>query len=131
MTRSPAPSLCWLLAIGGPLGLASCAQPTLATVQEQIFSPRCANAACHGGDNPAVDLDLQEGAAYDNLVNVASQTTNGAIRLVPGDPEASLVFQVTGEAVGPVRQMPPSGDFLDDTERDLLRQWIEDGAPRE
>lgn len=104
--------------------------PTLASVQQTVFTPRCANGACHSGPNPPVDLDLSEGNAYANIVDVPAAAVSDATRLVPGSPELSLVFLVTEEAQGAVRRMPIGGE-LDPAEADLLRQWIEDGAPQE
>ena len=112
------------VAVGG------CGPPTLSTVQEQVFTPSCANAACHGGDTPQLGLDLSEGNAYASLVNVDAVAVDGAVRLVPGNPEDSLVFRVVEGPVDPVRQMPV-GFPLDDDARELLRAWIAEGAPEE
>ena len=111
-----------------PLLLAcGCAVPTLADVQARIFTPRCANGACHAGDTPARALDLSDGNAYRDTVNVDAISMPGARRVVPGRPDESLLYQVTVAPVGDVRQMPV-GFLLDDDERDLLRAWIEGGA---
>lgn len=112
-----------------PLWLA-CGPPTFAEVQREIFTPRCANAACHSGEDPPLELDLSEGNAYANIVNVDAVAAPGKKRVVPGDPSESLLYLVTEGPVTPVRRMPV-GFPLSDSERDLLRRWIEDGAPAE
>lgn len=108
----------------------ACMPPTLSVVQEQVFTPRCGVAACHSGDNPPVGLDLSEGNAYANIVNVDATVVDGRIRVIPGDPENSLLYEVTGGPVEGVRQMPV-GFVLEDSDRELLFAWIEEGAPEE
>ena len=101
---------------------------TFASVRDDIFIPRCGVTGCHGGANAVDDLNLAEDAFAD-LVNVPSAEVAGAIRVVPGDPDNSLLFQVLNGAVAPVEQMPqgtPGGLPDDDIER--IRLWIKDGA---
>ena len=56
---------------------------------------------------------------------------NGAF-LVPGDPDASLIYRVTAKPHGDgevVEKMPNlKGVFLTEKERASLRKWIEGGA---
>lgn len=112
------------------LGAAACGPPTFADVQREIFTPRCANAACHGGDTPQLDLDLSEGKAWSNIVNVDARAVDGAVRVVPGNPDESLLFQLLEGPVASVRRMPV-GFPLEPHQIDMVRQWIEDGAPKE
>lgn len=121
---APLSGLCFVAA------LASCGPPTLVDVQREIFTPRCANAACHGGDLPQLDLDLSEGKAWGNIVNVDARAVEGAVRVVPGNPDESLLFQLVLGPVEGVRRMPV-GFPLEQHHIDMLRQWIEDGAPKE
>lgn len=100
--------------------------PTLSTLQETVFVPRCGNAACHGGANPANGLDLTQDA-HAALVGVASTDNADVARVVAGAPDASLLFQVLSADVGGVRQMPP-GFQLADEDLEGIRLWIEDGA---
>ncbi len=127
--RRPLPTM--LLLAAAASALAGCGPaPTLANVQETVFTPRCANAACHGGDNPSQGLNLEAGQAYANTVDVDAAAVPGTVRVVPGDPDNSLVYLVTQQAQGAVRKMPVGFD-LEPAEVDLLRAWIEDGAPAE
>tara|TARA_B100001059_G_scaffold2475_2_gene1994 strand:+ start:4705 stop:8280 length:3576 start_codon:yes stop_codon:yes gene_type:complete len=88
-----------------------------------ILSDRCFH--CHGPDDEArqasLRLDLPESAT----------TTNGRRQaIVPGDAAASAVWQRIS-SLDPNDQMPPpdSGKHrLDERERELIRQWIEEGA---
>lgn len=104
--------------------------PTLAEVQERVFSPSC--VVCHSGNAPAEGLDLSAGAAYDDLVNVSSSQVPDLARVAPGDPENSYLYiKITGDdrmADGTSRM--PMGGALSDDEIALVRDWIEAGAPR-
>jgi hypothetical protein len=88
-----------------------------------ILSDKCFH--CHGPDRNTrmVDLrlDIREGAF--------GTRPNGA-PVVPGNPSASLLYQrITAE--DPARRMPPeySNKTLTTAQKDLLKRWIEEGAP--
>lgn len=89
-----------------------------------ILSDNC--FACHGPDENArkagLRLDLQEGAL--------GQLGSGGVAVVAGDPdESELIFRV--ETDDPEAKMPPpgSGKELSPDQIDLLRRWVEQGAP--
>lgn len=116
----------------GVCAVSGCAPETpedvrLAELQDELLTRRCANPACHAGDTPERDLDLSEGRALDSIVNIPAVSVDGAVRVIPGRPEDSLLYQVTGSAVGSVRRMP-IGSELSTYERSLLRVWIEEGC---
>lgn len=100
--------------------------PTFTHLQEQIFQPRCSFAACHGGSGAVAGLDLASNA-YGTLVNVASSEDPTVLRVKPGDPDNSLLYQVLVGEVGNTRQMPP-GATLPAEEIELVRLWVEAGA---
>lgn len=84
-----------------------------ATDIQPIFNTHC--VACHnGGLNP----DLREGTSY-NFITV---TDPGQV--VPGDAEGSELYQ---RLIGAGNIMPPSG-ALSNTDVDLVRDWINQGA---
>lgn len=65
----------------------------------------------------------------DRLVNVPmnDRACEGALRVAPGDPEASaLLTTLTGASC--VNQMPPSGEPMSAPQVDLVRRWIAEGA---
>lgn len=109
--------------------LAACGEPpTFTRVQEEIFELNCAAAACHGGANPAADLRLDADDTHANIVDQPAALNDGWTYVVPGDPEASLVYAiVTGELDNGQRQMPP-GVQLDEEKVQLLYDWIAAGA---
>ena len=114
-------------------------EPTFSSVQRDIFESadsagRVACIGCHSstGRTPSGGLDLNHDVAYEQLVNRASRGKPAAIRVVPGDPDASYLVQKLEGASGIVgRRMPFSGaPFLTDGQILILRRWIATGAPR-
>jgi len=91
-------------------------------VQDNIGAPSC--VTCHGG---ICGLDLGTAQdAFDNLVNVQSSCCFPDIHVVPGDPDASVLFQKLGTpACG--QPMPLGGTFAGDA--NVIRDWILAGAP--
>jgi hypothetical protein len=100
-------------------------EPTLTAIRADIFNPRCSFNACHGGTNPVRGLDLQNDP-FGTLVDVVGEE-GGIVRVVPGEPEESLLFQVLQGPVGATRQMPP-GVVVDDADIEQVRAWIAAGA---
>lgn len=101
--------------------------PTLTTIYDEVFQGSCAFESCHGGPNPESDLDLSStSAAFATLIGVDGEEAD-VVRVVPGDPDNSLLYQLLLAPVGDARQMPV-GDQLPDPEIEAIRQWIEDGA---
>jgi len=110
-------------------------EPTFASIQRDVFSARDSSGrpacnSCHsaGGARFTGNLSLAEGAAYQNLVGVASTGKAGAIRVVAGNPDASyLMKKILGtDIVG--ERMPRLGPYLSDGQIRIIRRWIELGA---
>ncbi|MBL0044263.1 MAG: hypothetical protein IPP33_07635 [Flavobacteriales bacterium] len=88
-----------------------------------IFTAHC--WTCHP---PMADMDLSASEAYNNLVGVTSTNHAPGIRVVPGDPEASVLWhKVTFTEVYGLG-MPPDGTFLSAEELGIILDWIEQGA---
>lgn len=111
--------------------------PTFASIQREIFSAadssgRAGCTQCHnaGNRNNAAGLSLADGAAYAELVNVASSRKAGAVRVVPGNPDASyLIHKLEGRADIVGQRMPRTGGpYLTAGQLSILRRWIELGA---
>lgn len=100
--------------------------PTLSALRTDIFEPRCNFGACHGSAAPARGLDLQSDP-FGSLVDVASATDPAIKRVVPGEPDASLLLQVLIGPSGGVRQMPLGAEVTPE-ELEQVRAWIEAGA---
>lgn len=103
--------------------------PTLSSIQANIFDLSCALPGCHAGPNPQVGQDLSAGQSFSNTVNVRSVENAALFRVVPGDPDHSyLVWKIEGrpEIVGD--RMPRGRPPLPDQQIAVIRQWIADGA---
>jgi len=103
---------------------------TFATVRDQVFEPAC--AGCHAGSSPAGDLVLGAGMDLDALL---AQPANPVAResgwrlIVPGDPDGSfLVRKLDGPGLGEGAAMPSERQMLAEPWRELVEQWIADGA---
>jgi hypothetical protein len=108
---------------------------TFKAIQDRIFTARgCTVSTCHGA-LPAAGLDLRPGAAYPSLVDVAAANptarADGALRVTPGDPEASLLSRkLHGRLLfGEGAMMPLLGRPLNALELEVVDAWIRAGAP--
>jgi len=65
-------------------------------IQMGIFDKACIQ--CHGENGRfAGNLNLMADVSYENLVDVASTQKEGCIRIVSGDPDNSLLWQILNE----------------------------------
>lgn len=120
-------------------------EATFEAIYIDIFCHRgCTNGYCHGGRGSWAGLDMStiEGAyaalvdqSTGTLVPVDGRATcidSDLLRVSPGDPEGSLLYQkVTGSAECGTPMPPPDSEqkVLTPDERDQVRAWIEAGAP--
>lgn len=112
-----------------PLG-ANDTTPTLSNVQTNIFNTSCAVSGCHRGSSAPHGLDLSVGNAHGNLVNVESGGVPNLLRVDPGDPDDSyLVMKLEGHSDIVGARMPLGGPYLSEEQIQLIRTWIEEGAP--
>lgn len=111
--------------------------PTFASIQRDIFSAadssgRAPCTQCHTnvGRNPSAGLNLIEGRSYSALVGQPSVAKQGAIFVVPGNPDASyLVDKLEGRAGIVGQRMPRTGGpYLTPGQMRILKRWIELGA---
>lgn len=105
--------------------------PTLANIQQKIFTPRCAVSGCHvaGGNGPMPLTSTQE--SYDNLVNQPSIEVTTLQIVEPMNPADSyLIIKLTGELGIVGDTMPQGGGLLPADEIQLIRDWIQAGAAR-
>jgi hypothetical protein len=84
---------------------------------------------CHNGTNGAASsFDLRPNVALRNLIGVPTESsaTADGVRVVPGEPEQSiLLLAVRGSGELEVKDMPPLGVALRDTTAvELLDRWI-------
>ncbi|MCB9638109.1 MAG: hypothetical protein H6728_00140 [Myxococcales bacterium] len=102
-------------------------EPKLSVIQAEIFTKHsCTLSSCHGA-GAAGGLNLADNP-YDALVNKDSATETSKKRVVPNKPDESVFYQVLLGSVGSIRQMPV-GSTLPTEKIELVKQWIEMGAP--
>jgi hypothetical protein len=111
--------------------------PNFSSIQAEIFEStdsagRVACVQCHTnvGRTPAAGLNLTRDAAYAALVGTASGGKPGAIRVVPGDPDASyLIHKLEGQPGIAGQRMPrTNGPFLTEGQMLIIKRWITQGA---
>ncbi|MEQ1440357.1 hypothetical protein AAG565_13440 [Fontimonas sp. SYSU GA230001] len=106
-------------------------QPTLESIQAQVFTPRCATSGCHRGSAARESLRLDDAqTSYDQLVEVRSVQVPSRFRVEAGSPDTSyLIDKLEGtQAAG--NRMPDGQAPLSAETVAVIRQWIADGAPR-
>ena len=109
-------------------GDAPALSPDLASIQANVFTPRCAISGCHTGGSAPQGLSLAAGSSFANLVGVVSNEVPSLLRVAPGDPDASyLIRKLQGEAAVGGR-MPLIGPPLPQSTVDVIREWISNGA---
>ena len=99
---------------------------TLSEVQSQVFDASC--TGCHSGSSPSQGLNLSEGAAYGNTVNVPSTEVPSLNLVEPNDADNSYLMQKLEGTAQSGQQMPYGGPYLSSTLRQLVRDWIDAGA---
>lgn len=110
------------------------AGPTLATIEALVLRPHCAIPSCHASAEPTGRMRLDEDFARTSLRGVAAMGVScrdqGLVRVVPGDPAASLLYRKISEDAPPCgSRMPQAADPLPPALIALVREWIAAGAP--
>lgn len=115
---------------------------TFDRIQRQVFSQSCAVSGCHDSQSQSGDLLLEFGAAYGNLVNQPpnnfAANAAGWLRVdvvpdVSGDPSTSFLYRkIEGDLPDGTygARMPFNRPKLPKTLREIIRLWIESGAPQ-
>lgn len=103
---------------------------TLTSIQDNVFTPRC--AGCHGGAGATLpgSLNLTSTAAsFAALVNVASVQVPSLLRVNPRNPNDSYLIRKLEGTPGIVGlQMPRNSPPLEQATIDAIRLWITNGA---
>jgi len=102
-------------------------QPTLASIQDNVFTPIC--IGCHSGANAPQGLQLTAGNSAANLINMPAPRDATQIRVIPGNPDGSLLIQKLKGTQTLGAQMPLGQPPLDPSTIAVISQWITNGAP--
>jgi hypothetical protein len=112
---------------------------TFDRIEKQVFSQSCAVGTCHDSESHTGQLILESGSAYGNLVGVGPQ--NGAaqglgwLRIDPGSSANSFLYhKITddldlSDSLGLRMPRPPGRRKLHSELQELIRLWIDNGAP--
>lgn len=95
-------------------------------IRSDILLPNCTNEFCHDADAPAANLDFTrsaEGIAA-QLLDVPSGVCANWTRVVPGDPENSMLFAKLHAPPPCGEQMPVDG-HLSEEDIACIGHWIE------
>jgi hypothetical protein len=103
------------------------AQPEAAVLFRDQVGPllRAKCLACHGGD----PRDLKGGFDIRSRESLLKGGDTSEPAVVPGDPEASLLYQAITWEDDLLRMPPKANDRLTAEQVDLVRRWIAAGAP--
>lgn len=110
-----------------PTAQADGPQATIESIQEEVFTPRC--ASCHAGSTAPVGLRLEDApTSHASLVGVRSVEDPSLLRVEAGNADDSyLIHKLEGtQSVG--NQMPSGQPPLSPDTIRVIRQWIDDGA---
>ncbi|HEX8107368.1 MAG TPA: hypothetical protein VF516_06535 [Kofleriaceae bacterium] len=151
VTVSPSAPACSTVTSQSVTVTCSALAPTFTNVYTTIIGQRCIDCHHPGGVGVRVGmLDMSSQAvAFANLVGVNAQGTGAGtsgntcasvtpalVRVVPGDPNSSLVFnKVHGKLAGTLAPcgspmpLPAAAAALTQAEVDLISAWITAGAP--
>jgi hypothetical protein len=103
---------------------------TFTEVYDQVLNGSC--LGCHSGIvGQFSGLDLSTRAtAYANTVNQTASRCSGQTLVMPGHAETSLLYlKLTSPPCGSL--MPPNGASLPQSSIDLVKTWIDEGAPND
>ncbi len=116
---------------------------TYSLIQNKVFTPSCALSGCHLSNSDIAfsehGLVLREGESYDNLVGAdpknANALSDGLQRVKPFKSAESLLYHKLhtsdhhSNSYG--NPMPLGLELLSQGQVEFIRQWIDNGAPRE
>ena len=101
---------------------------TFESIQENVFNAVCA-VKCHKMPRPKKNLNLEQGQAYGNLVNVQSKELPKMLRVKPGDAESSyIIWKLEGRNGIRYKQMPLNLPQIPEVQIEAIKAWINNGA---
>lgn len=115
--------------IGTAGGLPVAFEPTFANIQQNVFTPICAQ--CHIGATAPQGMRLDEANSYQMIVGVPSAEKPDLLRIDPRNPDASyLIRKLEGGPDIAGAQMPRGRSPLPQDVINAIRVWVARGAPQ-
>jgi hypothetical protein len=102
--------------------------PTLTSLQDAIFTPKCGVPGCHAPPAPEQGMNLSEGNTYVFTVGVDSTELSGFKRVLPGNAADSYLYMKLAGDPRIVGERMPFGGMLTADEIEAVKQWIDAGA---
>ncbi|UCF65293.1 MAG: hypothetical protein JSW33_05545 [bacterium] len=99
---------------------------TFSEIQKRVFDAGCNTSGCHGGSDPAANLDLTSANSYTQLVEVNSVRVPSRKRVDRNNSSESVLVQILRGDVLP--RMPYGGTPLSSATIDSIAKWIDEGA---
>jgi hypothetical protein len=102
----------------------------LEQIRAEILVPQCTGEFCHDADAPAANLDFTRSAEAiaAQLVDVPSGVCADWVRVVPGDPERSILLAKLHDPPPCGERMPQDAAPLSARDLACVRAWIEDAV---
>ena len=110
----------------GSGGVVGPLEPNFNSIQANVFDQVCEH--CHSGANAPAGLRLDSANSYVSLVGVPSVERSGVMRVAPGDANNSYLIQKLEGTAGVGERMPAGLPPLPQSDINIIRQWIGDGA---
>jgi hypothetical protein len=133
VTRLFVPGICYALAGCGSgdgfVGSGGVSGPLTAdfdSIQANVFEQVCEH--CHSGATAPAGLRLDAANSYAMLVGVSSVERPSIRRVAAGDPNNSYLIQKLEGTAGVGERMPAGLPALPQSDINIIRQWITDGA---
>lgn len=128
----------------GLIGLPLSAQSTFQEVMTVFDNNGCSSTYCHGGGAGGLTLNEDLNETYANLLGISPENLTalekGDELVMAGYPERSFLYRKINDhlyadsEMDPTTEgdaMPPSGDALSNRDKEMIRQWIFYGAPKQ
>ncbi|HXS79671.1 MAG TPA: hypothetical protein VN818_05270 [Gammaproteobacteria bacterium] len=110
----------------GSGGVVGPLEPNFNSIQANIFDQVCEH--CHSGASAPAGLRLDAANSYASLVGVSSVERPGVMRVAPGNANSSYIIQKLEGTAGVGERMPAGLPPLPQSDINVIRQWIGDGA---
>ncbi|AKU90032.1 hypothetical protein AKJ08_0419 [Vulgatibacter incomptus] len=86
-------------------------------------------SSCHGTNGGGFSVGSSKSTFHANTVGVASTSCPGNTRIVAGDAANSFLYRKLAGTQSCGERMPRTGDYLNATQLNTVRDWINSGAP--
>lgn len=105
-------------------------EPTLTSIQTNVFNKGCAVSGCHDGGGDS-GLDLRSGKSYADLIDIDAVKAKDMKRVVAGKPKESFLYiKLTQPGSGQGSRMPQGAAALPSQHIEAVREWIANGAKK-